>query len=213
MSTDFLLATIADKDARILELQMMLHEATKKETATSSVPAATNSVPASSVPAATITLTKPKYSLRPSDTEFRIHADYLGNDFISEAMNITWNRKISELKNLVVGCTSNDGWIQVHTSEPTKECFFPKLKTVGAKNNKNPNDYNVLFVIRKDHERGVTYKAALQHKDTNEIVLLTSGNFKWTIKRFDSKLTGWYVCNTDMIAPAYFWQLLNKAIN
>jgi len=206
MSTDFLLATIADKDARILELQRMLHEATKKELAATVTPA--------TVTASTTTTTAtPKYSLRASDTEFRIHADYLGNDFISEAMNITWNRKVNDLANLVAASTSKDGWTQVHPSEPTKACFFPKLKTLTAKNNKDPNDYSVLFVIRKDHDKGVTYKAALQHKVTNEVVLLTSGNFKWSVKHYDSKLSGWYVCAADMIAPAYFWQLLNKAMN
>jgi hypothetical protein len=56
----------------------------------------------------------------------------------------------------------------------------------------------------------IIIKAAIQHKETDDIVLLTAYNKNPPTAAKDSITDGWYVLTSDMIAPAIFWDTLDR---
>jgi hypothetical protein len=114
---------------------------------------------------------------------------------------IRWGgRTLEELKALVVPDTPSVKWQPAPHSEETLRCVFPSIEghSVG--------DYCLLFGFQLAEENTLKIKAALRHRQTNTIILLTGKNQHYDGERaYPSVMTGWYVHASDMIAPSCFW--------
>jgi len=114
---------------------------------------------------------------------------------------IRWGgRTLEELKALVVPDTPSVGWQPASHSEETLRRVFPSIEghSVG--------DYCLLFGFQFAEENTLKIKAALRHRQTNTIILLTGKNQEYDGERsYPSIVDGWHVHASDLIAPACFW--------
>jgi hypothetical protein len=98
------------------------------------------------------------------------------------------------------------GYIAAFATKETLRKVWPRTSS------RDPVDY--IFVgspIVKNYTDGsgkITIKAALKHRITEDIVLLTGTNIKPKESTEESLETGWYSYNADMVAPAIFWDNL-----
>jgi hypothetical protein len=165
-------------------------------------------IPVVSLPIAAPVTISPNYSLpksKKTPSQFILHADHLGSAAIKEKFRICTDRKLSDMKALVVPEGSDDGYVKIMDEPEIKKILFPQFKA-NAKTLMNPDDYNTMFVFKHSNDERTTYKGAFMHKTTNEIVLLTAQNTKPDSKHTDSQQSSWYVYNSEMIAPACFWK-------
>ena len=150
----------------------------------------------------------PNYSLpksKKTPSQFILHADHLGSAAIKEKFRICTDRKLSDMKALVVPEGSDDGYVKIMDEPEIKKILFPQFKA-NAKTQINPENYNTMFVFKHANDERTTYKGAFMNKTTDEIVLLTAQNTKPDSKHTDSQQSSWYVYNSEMIAPACFWK-------
>ncbi len=114
---------------------------------------------------------------------------------------IRWGgRTLEELKALIVPDTRIDTWQPAPHSLETLRRVFPNL------GGHSVDEYAFLFGFQLVDETQVKIKAALRHRQTNKIILLTGKNCEYEGERsYPSIVAGWHVHASDMIAPACFW--------
>jgi hypothetical protein len=100
---------------------------------------------------------------------------------------------------------SDSDWTLMSSSMNTLQIVFPKTKSHSV------DDYRLLMSFMKNGPDDVIIiKAAIQHKLTDDVVLLTAYNKNPPTAAKDSITDGWYVLTSDMIAPAIFWDTLDR---
>ena len=98
------------------------------------------------------------------------------------------------------------GYVAAFATQETLNKIWPS----GSR--RSPTDY--IFIgspIIKNYTDGsgkITIKAALKHRTTGDVVLLTGTNLKPKESTVDSVTEGWFSYNADMVAPAIFWDIL-----
>ena len=114
---------------------------------------------------------------------------------------IRWGgRTLEELKAFTVPDTRADTWQPAPHSLETLRRVFPNIAGHSV------DDYVLLFGFQVVDETQVKIKAALRHRQTNKIILLTGKNCEYEGERsHPSIVTGWHVHASDMIAPGCFW--------
>ena len=101
------------------------------------------------------------------------------------------------------------GYVAAFATKETLNKIWPRTSE------RSPADY--IFVgspMVKNFTDGsgkITIKAALKHRTTGAVVLLTGTNMKPKERTVDSLAEGWHSYTADMVAPAIFWDnLLNN---
>jgi hypothetical protein len=184
----------------------------KSPTACAKVRAAPATAPAPAAPApAAPAAAAARYTLNRSEavpTEFLLHAAHLGKAAIKEKLCISADRKLADMKAIMVPTGSDGGFARIAADEAEhiKPILFPVFKSKAAKTKLNPADYNVLFIFRATSAFNICYKGAFAHKVTGDIVMLTAARVEPThYKHTSSRIGGWFVCSSEMAAPPCFW--------
>lgn len=74
-------------------------------------------------------------------------------------------------------------------------------------------NWRPLTIIKKTTPDGhITYKVAIQKKDTGEVLMFFAKNDHAGGKNKPSMVDGWFVFHADMVAPTLFWNDLKARL-
>ena len=144
--------------------------------------------------------------------ELRKHGSYV-NEYtlkceIDRRNNIMWDLDLESLKQMTIPNEEQSDTrmmanvTQSENSDQTLRCIFPKIKS----NPRNRNDYKLLFAFQWQTNAYICIKAAIQHRTTGKIAIISAQNSVPTEKHFHSEQEGWYVHGMAAIAPRMFWK-------